>query len=583
MFKSPAFTTLAALTALTSLTAHAALIYEDDFDDDDPASNGYNGNFIQDSAGFPLTEIDGQIIWDGEGGWDWGGSNIQSMDDFPFPQDDEKYRVEWTIGPFTVTAPGEPWADIRMQLILMSTNSGQGGSGSAEFWSLTAGGLGIDMAYKDGGDLSANFVGKNDTDPANSNANSVPGQTNHQIDPTEENTLAIELTSTEASLYVNGTLSQTVELYLWDLGGGEGEEFENGFFISTRGARANTGRGTVSVKRVSVDLESSTPPPPQPVPTVAIEPATPGLRLVPVVGQYDRQTVRTTVPEFSWVDAAGPVTYSVTIADYPAEPNFQTVIYLVPAETLELFANSPDWSEPICAVASINNTAEGGGNMRFAYKNHQRDSNGLDGHEYWVDDNGDVYAEEEGPGADGTGKGGSLAYVNSETILGKWSITFTDNTTFEIQAPDGQTATGTMLPETAALFAGSLYVYFGVVPNHVVNIGLAATFSNISISGVGNPIDENFAAALDPTVLEISASTPAAVFQVVQGETPFWLRWSLPDSGYKLQQSATLTASPAWVDLPYANAVIVKGEKWVLMNTSEFLNPRNGYFRLLKP
>lgn len=574
-----------ALAGCTAVAVQAALIYEDNFDDGDLTTNGYSGNVIQDPGGNPLTEAEGVVTWSAEGGGDWGGSNIQSLDEFPFPKADEKYRVEWTIGPMAVTAQGPSWGDIRMQLILMSKNAGQAsGSGSAEFWSLTAGGLGVDIAYKDGMNLFANFGAKDDTMSNESNPKQIAGQTNHQIDPTQENTLAIELTSTEASLYVNGTLSQTVALFQWDLGAGAGEEFENGFFLSTRGARANTGRGTMSVSRVAVELESTTPPPPPPVPTLTIEPTTPGLNLFATNGQYDRQTVRTTVPEHSWVDAAGPVTYSVTISQYPAQAGFQTVIYLVPAETLAIGMNFPDWSEPICGAVFINNTAEGGGNMRFSYKNHQRDSNGyLPGHDYWTNDNGEVYTGGEGPGADGTGKGGSLAFVNSATILGTWSVTFPDDTTVQILAPDGQTATGTMLPETAALFAGPLYVYFGVVPQSPENVGLGAVFSNVSITGVANPLSESFTSIMDPSILEISAINPAGALQILPAETPAWLRWSLPDSGYKLQQSTTLTATPPWQDLTATNVLILRGEKWKLVNPNELLNPRTGFFRLYKP
>jgi hypothetical protein len=576
---------VASVLSLSAMPLRAALIYEDDFDDGDPATNGYAGNFIQDNGASPMVEVDGSVQWGPDGGGDWGGSNIQSLDEFTFPKADEKYTVEWTIGPMAVTAPGESWGDIRMQFILMSKNSPQGaGAGSAEFWSMTAGALGVDLVYKNGNNLFANFVAKNDTIGANANAIGVAGQTNHQIDPTQDNVLMIELTSSEASLYVNGTLSQTVPLFQWDLGAGPGEEYENGFYVLTRSARANTGRGTMSVKRVSVALESAEPPPPPPVPTMTIQPSSPGLQLFSTNGQYDRQTVRTTVPEYSWVGANGPVTYSVTIADYPATTDHQTVMYLVPSGSLPVTSNSPDWSEPICAVVYINSVATGGGNMRFAYKNHLRESNGMTGHDYWTNDNGDVYTGEEDPplGAAGTGMGGSLAFVNSSAMLGTWSVTFSDATTVELTAPDGSTATGTMLPETAALFAGPLYVYFGTVPQTTGNIGYSALFSQISISGVANPISESFTAPIDPAVLEISASNPAGVLQIIPAQTPYWLRWTVPDTGYKPQQSATLTATPPWQEVTATSTLLLRGEKWLLLPTTSLLDPKNAFFRLRK-
>jgi hypothetical protein len=152
-----------------------------------------------------------------------------------------------------------------------------------------------------------------------------------------------------------------------------------------------------------------------------------------------------------------------------------------------------------------------------------------------------------------------------------------------LTAPDGQTATGTLLPETAALFAGPLYAYFGTVPQSMANIGLGATFSNITISGVPSPISENFTTLVDPSILEKSASNGAAVLQVIPSETPFWLHWTVPDSGYKLQHSATLTATPIWQDLGMTDTFLLAGEKWKLLNTKELANPRVGFYRLLKP
>jgi hypothetical protein len=574
------------LASLAGVPIHAALVFEDDFDDGDVTVNDYAGNFIQNVGGYPVVEADGTAQWGSASGGQWGGTNIQTNDEFGFPKADEKYIIEWTIGPMEVTTPAaETWGDIRMQFILMPVNSPRGASGSEEFWPMTAGGLGIDLVYKGGINPFANFVAKNDTSPASSNAVSVAGQTGHQIDPTQDNTFTIEFTSTEATLLVNGSLSQTVPLFAWDLGGGPGEEYENGFYISTRGARVNTGLGNMSVSRVSVDLTSAEPPPPDPVPTMNVDPASPGLRVLSTNGQYDRQTVRTTVPEHSWVGAEGPVTYSLTLKEYPSQPNYQTVMYLVPGEALPLDRNSPDWSQAICAAVYINNTAEGGGNMRFAYKNHLPDSNGAPGHDYWTNDNGEVWTGTEEPpiGAAGTGMGGSLAFVNSTTILGTWTVTFPDDITVELTAPDGTTATGTMLQETANLFSGPLYAYIGTVPSLIENIGLGATFSNIAITGVANPISESFTAPMDPAILEISASNPAGVLQIIPAQTPFWLRWTVPDTGYKLQQSPTLTATPPWQDSPAASSLLLRGEKWRLINVTDLLNPNAAFFRLHKP
>lgn len=69
-----------------------------------------------------------------------------------------------------------------------------------------------------------------------------------------------------------------------------------------------------------------------------------------------------------------------------------------------------------------------------------------------VEANG-VDAAGEKPGADGTGKGGTFAFVNSTTIVGTWSVTFTDNTTVHPMAPDS----GYKLQHSATLTATPIW------------------------------------------------------------------------------------------------------------------------------
>ncbi len=335
-----------------------------------------------------------------------------------------------------------------------------------------------------------------------------------------------------------------------------------------------------------IAIPSTEPPPPPPV--VTVEPAKPGLNVISSgSGQYDRQTVRTTIPEYSWVGAAGPVTYALTIADYPSQPGFQTVIYLVPGSGLATGMNYPDWGLAKCALAFINNNADGSGNMRFAYKNDVANSNGYAGHGYWDNDNpSDLYDGVTGPGLVNTGKGGTIAYVNSTTVRGTWSITFTSNTAVTITAPDGQTSSGSLPNETTAqLFSDPLYAYFGTVPQSVDNIGLGAVFSRIRITGVATPIDEDFSTMPFNAALEKSASNAPGVVQITAPDTPFWLTWTLPAVGYLPRQSPSLgqDALTPWTNLSTDNIITARGRQWKLLESTQLLDPSRNFFQLIKP
>ncbi|MES2705256.1 MAG: hypothetical protein V4726_01520 [Verrucomicrobiota bacterium] len=307
-----------------------------------------------------------------------------------------------------------------------------------------------------------------------------------------------------------------------------------------------------------------------PIPVIRVEPATPGLHLVSSgAGIYDRQTLRTTTPEYSWVGRTQPVTYSFTIKEFPPTAGYTAFLYLTPGSGLGTGLNYVDYSADNCLVLFLNNNADGSGGMRLAYKDSAPNSNGQAGHDYWTAD-------------DGTGKGGSLAFVNGGSILGTWSLTFENSTSATITSPDGQTASATLLPETAAKYANPLYAYFGAVPGDAARQGQTAIFSRIKITGTENPIDEDFSVLPFSPLLEKSASDANGIQQVTRGDTPFWVKWTLPAVGYKLQQSLDLGVT-GWQDMSVTNALTVKGERCVLLNAVDLPDPKRGFFQLLKP
>ncbi len=356
--------------------------------------------------------------------------------------------------------------------------------------------------------------------------------------------------------------------------------------LNSGGDGFTSGKFYIDNFRITSNAEPEVIPPP----VIALEPVNAGLNIYSSGnGQYDRQTVRTAVPEYSWVGATGPVTYSLTIANYTPQAGYQTVIYLAPGSGFATNNNAPDWGQPVCALAFINNNADGSANMRFAYKNDIASSNGYTGHGYWDTDNAaDLYDGITGPGAAGTGKGGTLAYVNSSTILGTWTIRFTSDTNVTITAPDGQTASGS-LPNaaTAQLFAGPLYAYFGTVPQSTANIGQSAVFSDIKITGLENPVAEDIASALANGLLEKSATEINGVLFVDPAESPYWFTWTLPATDYVLQQSASLgndvENNDQWQTLATTNSIGNATLRRKLLLSSQLVSLERNYLRMAKP
>ncbi len=261
-------------------------------------------------------------------------------------------------------------------------------------------------------------------------------------------------------------------------------------------------------------------------------------------GQYDRQSLRTTGENFSWVGAAGPVEYKFTLSDFPKVADMNAVMYLVPGAAIT--SSAPDYSEPLCLQVVMIANDSGGGWARVSYKDHQRDSNGPPGHQYWEAD-------------DGSGLGGQLASTNTSIMNGTWTLRFESNTSLTFIAPDGVSVQGTLLPATAAKFANPLAVWFGTVPGTPANVGRDALIGGIQITGVPNPITENFAGASVTPDLSVSAVVPAAVYLV--SRPAVWVQWSLPAPSFSLEQSTLGTSPVMWsaatvsgmFDLPGAN------------------------------
>ena len=314
-------------------------------------------------------------------------------------------------------------------------------------------------------------------------------------------------------------------------------------------------------------VESATQLPP---PVMSIAAAKPGLNLTAgSAGQYDRQNIRTVGTSFGWVDAPEAVSYSVTIKDFPsavANPGFQTHLYLVPGTPGT--EASPDWNQPTVVYITMNADAAGGGNATFHYKTNAPNSNGPGGNGYFNTDPNNGFV-------------GQLGSVHGASILGTWTFTFSENTKIALIAPDGTTTNVQMPAEDAALFAGDLVVWYGIMPTQVANIGLTAILGGASIaSGGAVLVEDTFAEGLNPEIWRVQAQSAAAVVPVL-GENPFWVYWTSPASGFRLQQNPGLGEAD-WTDSTGVAALM--GTQWRLLVTDDARPSASaGNFRLLKP
>jgi len=342
---------------------------------------------------------------------------------------------------------------------------------------------------------------------------------------------------------------------------------------------------------VFVGPASQPPPPTLLAPTTK---ATPGLNVFSSTegnGFYDRQAVELRQSSgLTWVGHAttdNPVTYSFTIAGYPNSVNCEAYLFLVPNPAAN--DSGPDWNETNCAIAYLQGNSSQA-TMHFQYKVNE----GLDQSMY---SGGGIDTHGRGPYANAPGswdgvranylESGNLGSVTNPGVLGTWTVKFTSDTNVTLIAPNGNTSTCVIPPYNIGYFAenSGFNVYLGMQANQADGMNQAVVYSNFTITGVASPYSENFLAdsVLDTTNTWNTsvAGGPKGVL-VVPTTGAYWLQWTLPDSGFSLEVSPTLTDALAWTSPSSGPIIPLYGLRSQLVVSNEMPVGNTTFFRLIQ-
>lgn len=299
--------------------------------------------------------------------------------------------------------------------------------------------------------------------------------------------------------------------------------------------------------------------PPSPPPTLSIAPGPKGgfTAIASKAGDtYQRQIMHTLQSGYSWNTASATsntTSYSFTIADFPAHPydGFIAQMFLVPlfvgGETgpnnMQYGANdsSIDWNSGNVIYFTVQQNADGSAAAEWRYKTNTFGGQTMAFNDFTT--NGPV---------------GHLGHLVCSTgPLGKWSVSFNNNTNVTITAPNNASTNFTLTADVADVFKDPLYMYIGVQPNDNSRIGQSATFSEISVTGASIPLDDTFTNAgppyaLDPAVWAKSAADGSGLI-VTPPDSKFWLSWTTPDPGFTnilvTDDLSKSIANDQWMDL----------------------------------
>jgi hypothetical protein len=290
-------------------------------------------------------------------------------------------------------------------------------------------------------------------------------------------------------------------------------------------------------------------------------------------GTYQRQMLATVNDHYSWntATATGSTsTYSMTVASFPGTnySGFGAEMFLVPQAGMAAtpFDDNIDWDSTNVAALMIGENADQTATATFQYK--------LNAPTSW-----------------------NTALMVKQSCasgpLGKWTLTFQNNTNVTLTAPD-QTSTNFTIPDSDAVyFQDPLFVYVGTQPNNNANIGQSATFSSVHISGPADQINDTFA-TLNTNIWTPYAADPAGVV-ITDPDAKFWISWPLPDTGFtnvfvtdnltnSIVASQWLSLSPAatsWISVGGNTRLTVIDQS--VLDAAFGYSPKNCFFELFHP
>lgn len=295
-------------------------------------------------------------------------------------------------------------------------------------------------------------------------------------------------------------------------------------------------------------------------------------------GTYQRQIIGTVSGNYSWntaTAASNTTTYSMNITNFPsvAYSGYEAHMYLINSPQYGQVDANVDYNAANCVYFTIYDNGDGSASGDFRYK-----VNNVGGGENFTT----------------LTNGSTDEYVYCASgPLGKWSLTFNNNTNVTLTAPDGTINSFSISGGDANNFQDPLYVYFGDRPNDNSRIGQSATFNQFTITGAAASINDHFT-NLDLSTWLVSAADPNGIV-ITTPDTKYWVTWPMPDAGFtNLMATDNLRNSLAnsqWVALPTSATgwINVGGVERIniinqsTLNTAYTYTPTNSFFGLFHP
>jgi len=303
-------------------------------------------------------------------------------------------------------------------------------------------------------------------------------------------------------------------------------------------------------------------------PTMSIVKATPpALWMFGGSGQYGRSQVALRDTSATWINATFPVTYAFTILDNATSPGaLQTGIQFIggnpgDASFWDYGANNVLWLRVVSGTGT--NTAAVA----------------------------DVSWKTNAPGSNPDQHNIALRITNS-VLAGTWALTFLSNTNGTLTAPGAAPAPFSIALDdidAQALFNAPIQVRFGHENfGNPANGGVPHYWANILVTNVasGQTLYEDFTKEgtnqLDSTIWNLNTSDGVGVVNLVPTNAPYWIKWTLPDSGFSLINGPSLLTVSNWDSVTATTPIAQGGVRWQLVPGESISNSPTRFFGLIQ-
>jgi len=137
--------------------------------------------------------------------------------------------------------------------------------------------------------------------------------------------------------------------------------------------------------------------------------------------------------------------------------------------------------------------------------------------------------------------------VTNSTIIGTWTLTFSNAASGALTAPGGSPAAFTINDANIATDFGNPVVYeFGMQPDPTTSIGAYVDVTQaqtVNVAPPGVPVNSDLTTGSINTNIWLTASvsqSASALVPVSSAITPWWVYWTTPDIGFALGTKADI-------------------------------------------